>query len=227
MGYNAVGGDATDTVGHGTHVAGTIGSRTYGVSKKATIIGVKVFAGESGSTSVILDGYNWAVNDIVNQGRTGNSVVSMSLGGGFSDAFNQAVANAFNQGITTVVAAGNDNQDASNTSPASTPEAITVGAIQSDNARASYSNFGSILDIFAPGTDILSTWIGSDTATNTISGTSMATPHISGLVLYLQGLEGLATPTDIVNRIVALATSDVISDPGSGSPNKLAFNGAE
>jgi oryzin len=225
LAYTAV-GETDDTAGHGTHCAGTIGSKTYGVSKKVTLFGVKVFAGESGTTSTVLDGFNWAVNDIISNGRAAKSVISMSLGGGISDAFNQAVANAVSQGVTVVVAAGNDGADAANYSPSSAPEAITVGAIQSDNARASYSNFGALVDIFAPGTDILSTWIGSDTETNTISGTSMATPHISGLVLYLQTLEGIANPADIDARLKELATKDVVGDPGSGSPNALAFNGS-
>lgn len=225
LGYNAVSGVAfTDTVGHGTHCAGTIGSKTYGVAKKANLIAVKVFDGESGSTSTILSGYNWAVNDIRSKGRTGTSVVSMSLGGGYSSAFNNAIQSAYDAGVVTVVAAGNENTDAGNTSPASAPSAITVGAIQSNNARASYSNYGSVLDIFAPGTNILSTWIGSSTATNTISGTSMATPHVAGLVLYLKALEGLASPGAVTQRLINLATTGVVSD-AKNSPNRLAYNG--
>lgn len=223
-GYNAVGGAFTDSVGHGTHVAGTIGSKTYGVAKKASLIAVKVFAGEQGSTSTILDGYQWAVNDIRAKGRTNKAAINLSLGGSFSSAFNRAVTAAFNNGVVTVVAAGNENTDASGSSPASAPEAITVGAIERGNARAEYSNFGSILDVFAPGTNILSTWIGSTTATNTISGTSMATPHVVGLVLYLQALEGLTSPKAVADRIVALSTKNVVTDV-QGSPNRLAYNG--
>ncbi|KAK5071618.1 hypothetical protein LTS08_004640 [Lithohypha guttulata] len=223
-GYNAVGGSFTDTVGHGTHVAGTIASKTYGVAKKASVIAVKVFAGEQGSTSTILDGYQWAVNDIRSKGRQNKAAVNLSLGGGFSSAFNRAVTAAFNGGVVTVVAAGNEDSDASTTSPASASEAITVGAIQRGNARAAYSNFGTVLDIFAPGTDILSTWIGSTTATNTISGTSMATPHVVGLVLYLQALEGLSSPSAVASRLTALSTRNVVTD-AQGSPNRLAYNG--
>ena len=195
------------------------------MSKKSQPDIRKGLLGSSGSTSVILDGYNWAANDIVSKACTPHAVVSMSLGGGFSSAFNTAIANAHDRGVTTVVAAGNENANAANTSPASATQAITVGAIQSDNARASYSNFGAVLDIFAPGTNILSTWIGSTTATNTILGTSMATPHISGLVLYLQTLEGLTTPASLASRIVALATTGKGTNPGSGSPNRIAYNG--
>lgn len=150
----------------------------------------------------------------------------MSLGGGFSSAFNSAVANAYNAGVTTVVAAGNSNANAANFSPASEPKAITVGAIdQNTDRRASYSNFGSVLDIFAPGTNVLSTWIGSNTATNTISGTSMAAPHVAGLVVYLQRLEGLRTPASIASRLIALSTTNKVVDAGSGSPNRIAYNG--
>lgn len=223
-GYNAVGGAFTDSVGHGTHVAGTIGSKTYGVAKKASLIAVKVFQGEQGSTSTILDGYQWAVNDIRSKGRQNKAAINLSLGGTKSTAFNNAVTAAFNGGVVTVVAAGNENANASGSSPASAPEAITVGAIDKTNARAEYSNFGTVLDVFAPGTDILSTWIGSTTATNTISGTSMATPHVVGLVLYLQGLGGLTSPKAVADKVVSLSTKSVVTDV-QGSPNRLAYNG--
>jgi len=223
-GYSAFSGANVDTAGHGTHVAGTIGSKTYGVAKKANLIAVKVFQGESSSTSIILDGYQWAVNDIRAKGRQAKAAINLSLGGGFSSAFNKAVAAAYNAGVVTVVAAGNDNVDASGQSPASAPEAITVGSIDKTNARSYFSNFGTLLDVFAPGSDILSTWIGSTTATNTISGTSMATPHVVGLVLYLQALEGLSSPAAVANRITQLATTGKVSDV-QGSPNRIAYNG--
>jgi len=224
-GYNVFTGSNADTAGHGTHVAGTIGSKTYGVAKKANLIAVKVFQGESSTTSAILDGYQWAVNDIRAKGRQAKAAINLSLGGGYSSAFNRAVAAAYNGGVVTVVAAGNDNVDAQNTSPASAPEAITVGSIDKSNRRSYFSNFGSILDVFAPGSDILSTWIGSTTATNTISGTSMATPHVVGLVLYLQALEGLSSPAAVTSRLTQLATTGAISDV-KGSPNTLAYNGS-
>lgn len=171
----------------------------------------------------------------------------MSLGGAYSAAVNSAVTNTVDAGITVVVAAGNDNvssihpprladkatiqlltnkqANAANYSPASTPEAITVGAIDSNDARASFSNYGSILDVFAPGVGVLSSWIGGTTATNTISGTSMATPHVAGLAAYLIALEGLSTPAAVAARIKALATSGAVTGAGIGSPNLIAYNG--
>jgi oryzin len=149
----------------------------------------------------------------------------MSLGGSKSTALNSAVASTVAAGVTVVVAAGNDGLNAANYSPASEPSAITVGAIDSTLAKASFSNIGSSLDIFAPGVSVLSSWIGSTTATNTISGTSMATPHVAGLAAYLIALEGLSTPAAVVARIKALGTAGVIPSPGSGSPNLIAYNG--
>ncbi|PWY80585.1 subtilisin-like protein [Aspergillus heteromorphus CBS 117.55] len=224
LAYNAAGGQHVDGVGHGTHVAGTIGGRTYGVSKKANLLSVKVFVGESSSTSVILDGFNWAVNDIVSKNRTSKSAVNMSLGGSYSRTFNNAVENAFEEGVLSVVAAGNENRDAARTSPASAPDAVTVAAINRSNARASFSNYGSVVDLFAPGESILSAWIGSNSATNTISGTSMSTPHVTGLVIYLMCLDELSTPGAATARLKALATRNVVTNI-SGSPNLLAYNG--
>ncbi|KKK25089.1 hypothetical protein P175DRAFT_0495699 [Aspergillus ochraceoroseus IBT 24754] len=224
LAYNAVGGQHVDSVGHGTHVAGTIGGSTYGVAKQASLLSVKVFQGESSTTSIILDGFNWAANDIVSKNRTSKAAINMSLGGAYSYAFNNAVETAFDEGVLSVVAAGNENNDASGTSPASAPNALTVAASTSSNARASFSNYGSVVDIFAPGENILSAWIGSNTATNTISGTSMATPHIVGLSIYLMALEGLSGPAAVTARIKALATEGVLTSV-SGSPNLLAYNG--
>ena len=149
----------------------------------------------------------------------------MSLGGGKSAAFNAAVDAATEQGVLTVVAAGNSNDDASFYSPASAPSAVTVGATDIKNARASFSNYGTLVDIFGPGVGVLSAWIGSDTATNSISGTSMATPHISGLALYVKKAFGLASPADVTAKLKELATVGVVTNPGTGSPNLLAFNG--
>lgn len=151
----------------------------------------------------------------------------MSLGGPASTAFNAAVEAATEQGVLSVVAAGNSFADASRYSPASAPSAITVGAVDKTNTKPGFSNFGPVVDVFAPGVDVLSAWIGGDDATNIISGTSMATPHVAGLVLYLKALEGLASPAEVTDRIVELATTDVVQSPGTGSPNRLAFNGAE
>lgn len=148
------------------------------------------------------------------------------LGGGYFAAFNDAVNAAYKKGVVTVVAAGNDAADASTKSPASAAGAITVAAVDSTWAHASYSNYGSLVNIYAPGSDIISTWIGSNTAVNTLSGTSMATPHVAGLVLYLMAKEGLTTPVSIVARIKALATSGKITGVPSKTANRLVYNGS-
>ncbi len=231
-GYNAAGGQDTDTLGHGTHVSGTIASKSYGVAKKASIVSVKVFSGRTADTSVILDGYNWAVKDIIAKKRQSRSVINMSLGGPVSSAFDRAVASAYQQGVLSVVAAGNENQDSSNVSPARAPQAITVAAVNADWNRWVWnsqqgSNYGSPVDIYAPGEDVLSTWIGSSTATNTITGTSMASPHVAGLAIYLAVLENLNTPAAVTNRIKALGTKNkVIGNVGS-TVNLLTYNGNE
>ncbi|KAI1123871.1 peptidase S8/S53 domain-containing protein [Nemania abortiva] len=224
-GYNAVGGANVDSNGHGTHVAGTLGGSTYGVAKAATLISVKVFSGSSSSTSIILDGFNWAVSDITSKGRKSKAVISMSLGGAYSAAFNNAVNSAYSSGILSVIAAGNDGVNAANTSPASAANALTIAAIDSSWTFASFSNYGSVIDIAAPGVNVLSAWIGSNTATNTISGTSMSTPHVAGLALYLISLEGLSTPAAVTARIKALGTSGKISSLPSGTVNLIAYNG--
>ncbi|KFX93775.1 hypothetical protein V495_00278 [Pseudogymnoascus sp. VKM F-4514 (FW-929)] len=210
----------TDENGHGTHCAGTIGGATYGVSNKAKLVAVKVLDGEgSGSNSGVIAGIEW-----VGKNAGPKSVLSMSLGGELSEALNAAAASTIKAGVTVVVAAGNDGADASGYSPASAPDAITVGAIDKTNTRADFSNFGPVLDVFAPGVDVLSAWIGSPDAQNTISGTSMATPHVAGLAAYLIGLENLATPAAVVARIQDLASKGAIPNP-ENSKNYLAYNG--
>ncbi|KAI5864946.1 alkaline proteinase [Durotheca rogersii] len=225
LGYNAASTSNPDAVGHGTHVAGTIGGSTYGVAKKATLIAVKVFQGSSSTTAIVLSGYNWAVNDVISKGRQSVSVLSLSLGGGFSSAFNNAVNSAFGSGVLSVVAAGNSATNAANTSPASAADAITVGSIDSSWAISSFSNYGAVVDLFAPGSSVISAWIGSNTATNTISGTSMATPHVTGLALYLIALEGLSTPAAVTNRIKALYTTGRLTGIPSGTVNAVLYNG--
>lgn len=239
FGANFISGSPdTDENGHGTHCAGTIGGSTYGtsscyygssgwlitclgVAKKVSLVAVKVLDGDgSGTNSGVISGIQWVANN-----APAGSVLSMSLGGSYSAAVNNAVAAAVTKGVTVVVAAGNDGEDASNSSPASTPSAITVGAIDSTDAKPSFSNYGSILDIFAPGVNVLSSWIGSNSATNTISGTSMATPHVAGMAAYLIALEGLSSPAAVVSRLKALATSGKITSAGSGSPNLILYNG--
>ncbi|KAL4730765.1 hypothetical protein ACLX1H_002804 [Fusarium chlamydosporum] len=223
--YTAFSGQNADTIGHGTHVAGTIGGKTYGVAKKATIQAVKVFQGSSSSTSIILAGFNWAANDIISKGRTTKSVVNMSLGGGYSASFNNAVESASRSGIISAIAAGNDGANAANTSPASAPSAITVGAIDSTWTIASYSNYGTVLDIFGPGSNILSSWYTSDSATNSISGTSMATPHIAGLVLYGISVQGVSGVSGVTSWLKSTATSGKISGNLRSSPNLIGNNG--
>ncbi|KAF2169741.1 hypothetical protein M409DRAFT_52248 [Zasmidium cellare ATCC 36951] len=227
LGETFVSGAHVDDAGHGTHVAGTIGGSTYGVAKNTNLVSVKVFdsSGQS-ATSIIMSAFEWAVNDIVGGGRAARSVINMSLGTTNQpiQAFNDMVDAASEQGVLSVVAAGN-GIDASNVSPASAPSAITVGAVDSDNARGYFSNFGTTVDIHGPGVDITSAWIGSNSAVNTISGTSMATPHIAGLAVYLKALEsGLDSVSAITARIIELATEGQVSDV-MGSPNLIGYNG--
>ncbi|CAM1504434.1 Fc.00g020250.m01.CDS01 [Cosmosporella sp. VM-42] len=223
--WTAFTGDNADGVGHGTHVAGTIGGKTYGIAKKANIQAVKVFQGSSSSTSIILSGFNWAVNDIISKSRQSKAVINMSLGGPYSSSFNSAVASASSSGVLSVIAAGNDGVDASNTSPASSPSAVTVGAIDSTWTIAYYSNYGTILDIFGPGSDVKSAWYTSNSATNTISGTSMATPHIVGLSLYAISVDGITGVSAVTNWLKTKATSGKISGSLHGSPNLIGNNG--
>ncbi|PLW71754.1 S8 family serine peptidase [Streptomyces sp. SCUT-3] len=218
-GYDAVDNDnvAQDGNGHGTHVAGTIAGNAYGVAKKAKIVGVRVLDNNgSGTTAGVIKGIDW-----VTANAQKPAVANMSLGGGASTALDDAVRNSIASGVTYAVAAGNDNANASNYSPARVAEAITVGSTTSSDARSSFSNYGSILDIFAPGSSITSTWNTSDTATNTISGTSMATPHVAGAAALYLADNTSATPAQVSTALVNNAVSNVVTSPGTGSPNKL------
>jgi subtilisin family serine protease len=217
-------GSNTDGNGHGTHVAGTIGSKTYGVAKKTKLYAVKVLdSSGSGTTSGVIAGINFAANDQKTRSCPNGAVANMSLGGSKSTALNSATASAVTAGLFMAVAAGNDGSNAGNTSPASEPTAFTVGATDSSDSLASFSNYGSVVDILAPGVSILSTW--NNGGTNTISGTSMATPHIAGLGAYILALEGKKTPAALGSRIQALANKNKISGVPSGTVNYLAFNG--
>jgi len=222
-GYDAIdGGSADDCNGHGTHVAGTVGSTTYGVAKSVQLVGVRVLNCQgSGSNSQVIAGIDWVTG---NHGAGQPASANMSLGGGASTALDNAVNNSINDGVTYSIAAGNSNANACNYSPARVAAAITVGSTTSSDARSSFSNYGTCLDIFAPGSSITSTWYTSDTATNTISGTSMATPHVAGVAaLYLQGNPS-ASPQTVRDTIVNSATTGVVTNPGSGSPNRLLYS---
>lgn len=217
-------GEDFDGNGHGTHVAGTTGSHTYGVAKKTSLIGVKVLDAEgSGALSQVIAGIDYAVNDMKTKGRTGKSVANLSLGGIISPMTNQAVAQAADEGLFMAVAAGNNGLPTITASPASEPKACTVGATDIDDNRAYFSNFGLLVDIFAPGVNVESTWNNGSDETNTISGTSMATPHITGLGAYLLALEGARTPDALCRRMQDLSTKDAIFLPLS--KNYLAYNG--
>ncbi|WP_460793045.1 proprotein convertase P-domain-containing protein, partial [Micromonospora sonneratiae] len=224
-GFDSVdGGSADDCNGHGTHVAGTVGGNAYGVAKGATLVGVRVLdCGGSGSYAGVIQGIDWVTGDH-DPGEL--AVANMSLGGGFDQATNDAVTASIADGVTYAIAAGNDySADACGVSPASTPNAITVGATESNDARASYSNIGTCLDIFAPGTGITSAWYTNDTATNTISGTSMATPHVAGAAALVLYASPSYTPQQVRDKLVNDATNGVVTNPGTGSPNKLLYVG--
>lgn len=223
QGYNAL--DTSDPMldcnGHGTHVAGTVAGTTYGVAKSAWIVPVKVLGCTgSGTLTAVINGINWAVS---NRTAAGNppAVISMSLGAGYSSSVNSAVAAAVNSGITSVVAAGNDGANACNYSPASTASAITVGATESTDAQAYYSNYGTCLDIYAPGSAIKSAWGTGDSVYNTISGTSMATPHVSGVAAVYLSANRTATPSQVTSALTTNATADKVTSIGTGSPNRL------
>lgn len=181
--FDAFGGSGADCNGHGTHVSGTVGGSTYGVAKSALLRGVRVLdCNGSGSTSGVIAGVDWVRNNHI-----APAVANMSLGGGVSTALDTAVNNLANAGVTIAVAAGNSNANACNSSPARAANAITVGSTTTSDARSSFSNFGTCLDLFAPGSAILSSWFTSNTATATLSGTSMASPHVAGVAaLYKQ-----------------------------------------
>jgi subtilisin family serine protease len=221
-GYTAIndGRGTGDCNGHGTHVAATTAGITHGMAKAATVVPVRVLdCAGSGSWSGVIAGLDWIVRHHVN----GPAVANMSLGGGASTTVDNAVRAVIADGVTVAVAAGNANANACNYSPARTPEALTVGATTSTDARASYSNTGQCLDLFAPGSSVRSAWYTSATATATLNGTSMASPHVAGAVAMMLSLNPALTPADVADAIVGEATTGVVSNPGARSPNRLLF----
>lgn len=222
-GYSAIndGRGTTDCNGHGTHVAGTIGGTVHGVAKQVTLVPVRVLGcNGSGTNSGVIAGVDWVTANAVRP-----AVANMSLGGGASSALDSAVTTSISRGIAYAVAAGNSNANACSYSPARVAAAITVGSTTSSDARSSFSNYGSCLDLFAPGSSITSAWHTSTTATNTISGTSMASPHVAGVAaLYLQG-NATASAQAVRDAVVSTGTTGKVTGSGSGSPNVLLFSG--
>ncbi|EKG91657.1 S8 family peptidase [Vibrio cholerae] len=209
--------DARDCQGHGTHVAGTIGGAQYGVAKNVNLVGVRVLGCDgSGSTEAIVRGIDW-----VAQNASGPSVANLSLGGGVTQAMDQAVARLVQRGVNAVIAAGNDNKDACQVSPAREPSGITVGSTTNNDGRSNFSNWGNCVQIFAPGSDVTSA--SHEGGTKTMSGTSMATPHVAGVVaLYLQENKNLS-PNQIKTLLSDRSTKGKVSDT-RGTTNKLLYS---
>ncbi|SCL15985.1 S8 family peptidase [Micromonospora inyonensis] len=218
-GTNTADTNNTDCNGHGTHVAGTVGGTAYGIAKGVKLVAVKVLNCQgSGTNAGVIGGVDW-----VTANAQKPAVANMSLGGGANATLDTAVRNSIASGVTYGLAAGNSNNDACTGSPGRTPEGITVGATTNTDARSSFSSFGSCLDIFAPGSSIVSAWNTSDTATNNISGTSMATPHVVGAAALVAGANPTWTPQQVRDKLVNDTTSGVVTNPGTGSPNKLLY----
>jgi subtilisin family serine protease len=212
-------GDASDCQGHGTHVAGTVGSRTWGVAKRVKLVSVRVLNCQgSGQYSQIIAGIDWVARNAVKP-----AVANMSLGGGADSTVDDAVKRAIQAGVTFAVASGNANTNACSTSPARVPEAITVNATDNQDNRSSFSNHGSCTDIFAPGTNITSTRNGG--GSTGMSGTSMATPHVAGAVALYLTANPSATPAQVRDALVHNGTQNVVKNPGSGSTNRLLYVG--
>jgi subtilisin family serine protease len=227
-GFDAVdGGTADDCNGHGTHVSGTVGGTSYGVAKGVALVGVRVLdCGGNGTTAGVVAGVDWVTANAVKP-----AVANMSLGGGADSTLDTAVRNSIASGVTYGIAAGNGNvlgvrQNACNYSPARVTEGITVGATQNTDGAASFSNYGTCVDMLAPGVNITSAWYSSNTATNTISGTSMATPHVVGAAALVLAAHPSWTPQQVRDELVNTATSGVVTNVGTGTPNLLLFVGS-
>ncbi len=209
--------DTTDCNGHGTHVASTAVGTEYGVAKSASVAAVRVLdCSGAGANADVIAGVDWVAAN-----HQAPAIANMSLGGGDSTALDNAVRGAIAAGVTFVVAAGNSNADACSGSPNRVERAITVGSTTRNDQRSSFSNFGSCVDLFAPGSDITAAWFQSDTETNTISGTSMASPHVAGMAALILGEQANLSPDQVAETILDLSTGNVLSGIGSGSPNLL------
>jgi subtilisin family serine protease len=223
LGFDAIGDSmkGDDCNGHGTHVAGTVAGSTYGMAKNATVHSVRVLGCDgSGSVSGVIAGIDW-----VTKNHQSPAVANMSLGGDGDAALDDAVRRSIASGVTYVVAAGNEDKDACKHSPARTPEAVTVAATDSSDKRASFSNWGDCVDVFAPGNKITSSWHYGDRETRVLSGTSMASPHVAGVVALFLELNPQATPDDVTTALLTNFTSGKVANPGSCSPNRMAYSG--
>jgi hypothetical protein len=221
-GYTAIadGAGTNDCNGHGTHVAGTIAGATWGMASKATVVPVRVLdCAGSGTWSGVIAGLDFVAGDTARR----PAVANLSLSGGASQSVDDAVARAIAAGVTVAVAAGNENLDACGSSPARAPSALTIGATTSTDARSSFSNYGSCVDLFAPGSSITSAWSTGDSASNTISGTSMAAPHVAGAAAIALGVNPTLTPAQVSAALIGAATANIVGSPGAGSPNRLLY----
>jgi hypothetical protein len=239
FGFNSVDSNNADCNGHGTHVASTVGGNVYGVAKRVTIIAVKVLnCAGSGSNAGVIAGVDWSANDYRARGTSARAVANMSLGGARSAASNTAVQNAIAAGVQFAIAAGNSNTDACNSSPASVPTGVTVastaliqnGAGNQQDQRSSFSNFGTCVHVYAPGSAITGAWIGNNNAQNTISGTSMAAPHVCGVLALMAGVGTKLSSADLKTKFLAATTGGIV-DMNCGSsgvcaqtPNAFVFN---
>jgi subtilisin family serine protease len=223
-GYSAIsdGNGTVDCNGHGTHVASTAAGTEYGLAKKATLVPVRILnCAGSGMYSQVLAGLDWILSP-QNPNSKSRAVLNLSIGGTSSAVLNNAIARLSNAGITVVAAAGNERADACTRSPAGAPSAITVGATQSNDSAASFSNYGTCVDINAPGVGITGAWIGTKTATNSISGTSMAAPHVAGAAAIYVGLTG-ASPSGVASYLVSESTKNVITGLKPNTVSNLLY----